>query len=171
MLDHTAAQDLDLETRLEGEAEARLDHLERERTRRADTLPGSYAVTAPAPTEGQARHEGTRRTGARRDRAFAELRQEYTASKARITELESTLLVMGQALLTQTDRLTVLEHFVDETSAVFAALRRHTQFHTDDVPGCGVCHPTDAERATDRTVRSYAQASEIKEMHTSPSEG
>lgn len=46
-------------------------------------------------------------------------------------------------------RVAELEEFVDVMAGALAELRRHVQFHGADLhTGCGVCCPTDTERAT-----------------------
>jgi hypothetical protein len=87
----------------------------------ADTLPGAYSVGVPAQrtVAGAERHAQARRTGSRRDRSEAALRQ-------RVEELEA---------------------FADTMAAALTELRRHTQFHTQPVTGCGVCHPRPEEHA------------------------
>jgi hypothetical protein len=50
-------------------------------------------------------------------------------------------------------RVEELEAVVDVMAAALTELRRHVQFHAHPVPGCGVCQPTELERATEDTIQ------------------
>jgi hypothetical protein len=164
---------LDLQLRREAEA----------RTARADGLPGSFAVDLTArrrpeawsayaeellaeglrelaaeDLERAAEYEGKpkstgKRTGARRDKEIALLR----------------------------DRVSALEGVVDQMAAALSSLKRHVQFHPADaeermwIYGCDACDPSAEARMTERVVQNEARTAEgvwpYNHMSDNPTEG
>jgi hypothetical protein len=172
-----AKERLDLKLRREAE-EAR-----RARLARADAFPGSYAVDLTArrrpeawsayaeellaeglrelaaeDLERSAEYEGKpkstgKRTGARRDKEIALLR----------------------------DRVSALEGVVDQMAAALSALQRHVQFHPDSpeerlwIYGCAMCEPPAEARRTENEYQKDAQLREgvwpYNRTNNDPTEG